>query len=262
MENLSLENLLISRHYVEGYQPPEENVLLRIRNEIIGSAGNFIVLSGLPKSGKSTFLNAIISSYFVGETLNLRLQLIKNKLFFGYFDTESAPYDFYKNINRIKLMSNQTILGNNFNAFNTRQDPALINKLLIEQYISSYPVSVVFVDGLLDLVNNYNDEVESRQLIDWLKLITTKYNILLIGVIHTGKKDNHTLGHFGSMIDRYAQSILEVTKDKEQSTFTLSAKYLRSAPEFEPITIKWNGNRYIECEYIEKENAPIRKSRR
>ena len=42
---------------------------------------------------------------------------------------------------------------------------------------------------------------------------------MLIGVVHTGKKDNNTIGHFGSMIDRYAQSVIEIIKDKENNIF-------------------------------------------
>jgi hypothetical protein len=84
---------------------------------------------------------------------------------------------------------------------------------------------------------NYNDEVESRMLINWLKKITSQANILLIGVVHTGKKDGLTLGHFGSMIDRYCQSVLSVEKDNKEQTFELKGKFLRSDIEFSPIKI-------------------------
>jgi len=88
---------------------------------------------------------------------------------------------------------------------------------------------------------------KSRELVDWLKWITAEYNILLIGVIHLGKKDNHTLGHFGSMIDRYAQSVLEVDKNKEYSVYTLKPKYLRSSADFTPQSIQFNGQYYSAC---------------
>jgi len=266
VKQINYDQLLNSRHYQDGYQPPQENVFFRIRNEIIGSAGNFCVFSGLPKAGKSTFLNAMIASTHVigGNLFGLHLNSDVTRPFIGYFDTESAQYDFYKNIGRIKQMTHRDSLPANFNAFNTRQDPSEINKILVETYIRNYPASIVIIDGFLDLIKNYNDESESRQLIDWLKKITTEFSVLIIGVIHTGKKDNHTLGHFGSMVDRYAQSVLEVTKDKETNTYCLSAKYLRSAPEFDPIYIMWNGSDFVECAIPPpiKENTPSNKGRR
>ena len=97
----------------------------------------------------------------------------------------------------------------------------------------------------LDLLINYNDETESRILINWLKKLTADYNILCIGVVHTGKKDQNTLGHFGSMIDRYSQSVLVVEKDNAKQTFSLSAKYLRSDYGLEPIILQNVGGTLI-----------------
>jgi len=64
MEQHEIVQVLNSRHFIENYEPPHENILLSIENKNIGSAGNFVIISGLPKAGKSTFLNAFISSNF------------------------------------------------------------------------------------------------------------------------------------------------------------------------------------------------------
>lgn len=246
MEQNDIVKVLNSRHFIENYEPPHENILLSIENKNIGSAGNFVIISGLPKAGKSTFLNSFISSNFKKEEI-FGIELITNEKI-GYFDTESNQTDFYNNLKRIKYMAKIKIFPTNFNAYNTRIDSTETNKILIEAYILIHKPKIVFIDGLLDLLNNYNDEKESRELIVWLKKITSEYNILIIGVVHTGKKDNHTLGHFGSMVDRYAQSVLEVVKDKENNIFTLKSKYLRSANDFNDINIMYdeNTNKYIQ----------------
>jgi len=246
MEQHEIVQVLNSRHFIENYEPPHENILLSIENKNIGSAGNFVIISGLPKAGKSTFLNAFISSNFKKEEI-FGIELITDQKI-GYFDTESNQTDFYNNLKRIKYMAKIKTFPVNFNAYNTRIDSTETNKILIEAYILVHQPKIVFIDGLLDLLNNYNDEKESRELIVWLKKITSEYNILIIGVVHTGKKDNHTLGHFGSMVDRYAQSVLEVIKDKENNIFTLKSKYLRSANDFNDINIMYdeNINKYMQ----------------
>ena len=260
------DKLLNDRHYLSGYTPPAEQVLLKIDGHTVGTAGNFVVFSGLPKAGKSTFIHAALASMavFTKQMFKISLTSVPAKPLVGYFDTESAEYDFYKNLTRIRYMMGAEVLPDYFNAFTTRQDSAELNKILIETYIKNYPASVVIIDGLLDLIKNYNDEIESRQLIDWIKAITAQYKVLIIGVIHTGKKDNHTLGHFGSMADRYAQSVLEVVKDRETNTYQLLPKYLRSDKDFDPISIMWNGSGYAECAFPMKEsaNAPSNKGRR
>jgi hypothetical protein len=94
-------------------------------------------------------------------------------------------------------------------------------------------------------------------LIEWLKFLTNEYNVLIIGVVHLGKRDNHTLGHFGSMVDRYAQSVVEVVKDKENDIFMMKAKYLRSSADFNDICIQWNGNKYVEVQ--KPPEAPVKR---
>jgi len=252
--------LLELRHYKPNYQPPEENVILRINGSNCGTLGNFCIISGIPKSGKSTFLNAIIASNFtrIDNIFGIKLNTanIPNKSI-GYFDTESSEYDFYKNLNRIKMIANIDTLPAYFNAFSTRKDGVNEHKAMIETYLYTFRPSVIFTDGLLDLIHNFNDEVESKMLIEWLKFLTNEYNVLIIGVVHLGKRDNHTLGHFGSMVDRYAQSVVEVVKDKENDIFMMKAKYLRSSADFNDICIQWNGNKYVEVQ--KPPDAPIKR---
>lgn len=239
----NLLSLLESVHYRPGYEPPRDQQVFEIEGANIGSLGNFIVFSGLPKAGKSSFLSAVLASACTGQPFyGMSVKLPENRPI-GLFDTESNESDFYSNLGRLRR-----IIGGDLppvlNAFTTRSMDAATNVELINLYVQKWKPAVVVVDGLLDLISNYNDESQSRALVDWLKKTTNDYNTLLIGVIHLGKKDNHTLGHFGSMADRYAQSVLEVVKDKDRGLFTLKSKYLRSASDFPEINLLYNGHTY------------------
>jgi hypothetical protein len=241
-EAIDVQKILESREYKPGYKPPAEDILLTIMGENIGSRGNFVVLSGLPKAGKSTYLGAIIASAYTHyEIFTIKLQGGGN---IGYFDTESSTNDFYNNLYRIRSFAGYIDFPRTFKAYSTRIDPFEMQRALIEKYIELYKPSVLIIDGLLDLIQNYNDERESRALMDWLKYVTASNSMLIIGCIHLGKKDNHTLGHFGSMVDRYAQSVLEIVKDRENNLFLLKPKWLRSAPDFLPIAIQKIGHEY------------------
>jgi KaiC/GvpD/RAD55 family RecA-like ATPase len=242
-------DLLNVRHFVRDYTPPPENVILKIREAHVGSLGNFCCFVGLPKAGKSTFINALIASPYTAfkSLFNISLELPPERPFIAYFDTESALNDFYKNIDRIKYFTQNKAVPFELHAYQLRQDSFDTIRLMIDVYLETHKhTSVVIVDGLLDLLLNFNDEKESRLLIDYLKQITSKYNILLIGVVHTGKKDNNTIGHFGSMIDRYAQSVIEVIKDKENNIFLMKSRLLRSSADFSDVAVMWNGREYIE----------------
>jgi hypothetical protein len=244
-------DLLNVRHFVRDFTPPPENAVLKIRDSLIGSLGNFICFSGLPKAGKSTFINALIASPYTTfkQLFNISLDLPPERPFVAYFDTESSVNDFYRNIDRIKYFTENKQIPINLHAYQLRQDSFDTIRLMLDVYLENNKfTSVVIVDGLLDLLLNFNDEKESRLLIDYLKQLTNKYNVLIIGVVHTGKKDNNTIGHFGSMVDRYAQSVVEVVKDKLNNVFILKSKLLRSSADFNDIAITWNGKEYVEVQ--------------
>ena len=85
--------------------------------------------------------------------------------------------------------------------------------------------------------------------------ITKEFDITLIGVLHTGKGNNETLGHLGSNTDRWANSTLIVEKDKVTKQHILKPKFLRSDSDFDPVAIvnydgKWMQQHYIENEII------------
>jgi len=237
----SYYELIQLRKYDPNYTPSEEQIILQIQNQNIGSIQNFVVLSGLPKSGKSTFTTSIMASSITKQDIwGIQLIPIKDRPKICWFDTESSEYDWYRHVERMKQISNVESIPSFFDMFNTRKDSPEDTKKMIESYLyHNSDCSVIIVDGLLDLCMNYNDEVECRLLVNWLKRITTVYNILFITILHVGKKDGNTLGHLGSNTDRWAQSTLEIKKDAD-AVYELSPKFLRSSAGFENIKIRYD----------------------
>ena len=232
---------LLKRSYLRDYVPNEEQILLKIGGNNVGSLQNYVIISGLPKSGKSTFTTSIVASSFnTYDIFDIKLQTLPERRKVCYIDTESSEHDFYSHMNRIKKIAQLNVLPPTFDAFGLRKDDPSQIKTMIDAYLEyNKDCSVVIIDGLLDLCMNYNDEVECRKVVNWLKHITTVYNLLVIGILHTGKRDGQTLGHLGSNTDRWAQSTLEVKKDLE-GCFELTPRFLRSSKDFDPIKIKYD----------------------
>ena len=248
---IELINQLNTRKYNPLHTPSEEQKTFTIGGKLVGSLGNFIAITGIPKSGKSTYLSAIIASALhPADFFTMKLQTPKDRHKICLFDTESSEYDFYRQINRIKNFCNYNTLPKIFDAYSVREDDCRTVLSYLSLYLEqNNDCSVMVIDGLLDLVINYNDETESRLLIQLLKQLTKKHNVLIITVIHLGKRDLQTVGHLGSASDRYAQSTLIVEKDKDQDCFVLSSKYMRSDADFEPISIKYSHGEYHSYNY-------------
>jgi hypothetical protein len=162
----------------------------------------------------------------------------------AFFDTESSLYDFYRVIERIKYFGLRSNLPEQIDAFNFREDsPKRIREMIVEYLKTNPDCSIIVIDGLLDLVLNYNDEVETRLLTNWFKKITKEFNILMIGVLHLSKSNGESIGHLGSNTDRWSQSSILVEKHKETNQLVMKAKFLRSTDDFDPIALmNFNGN--------------------
>jgi predicted kinase len=255
--------ILQSRKYDRTKAVKQQHITFTIQEKIIAQLGSYCVFTGQAKSGKSTFISATIASAYLPDfqdNFGIKLNLPKDRRRIGYFDTESAEYDFYKQIDKIKYFCLKNSLPKEIDAFNTREDAPKTIRELITEYLKTTPeCSVLVIDGFLDLCFNYNDEVETRLLTNWFKKITKEYNITIIGVLHTGKGSGETLGHLGSNTDRWANSTLIVEKDKQTKQFILKSKFLRSSEDFEPISIQNFDGRWAQVNYIENEIKPAKK---
>jgi len=239
MEHSTILELIQNRAYSNNYQPPKEEIILTIDGRICGTMENIICFTGLPKAGKSSYLTACIASAFTAFPIfDMKINLPKKRNVITYIDTESSQYDFYKGMDRIKGFLQLKAMPKNLHAYHFRDLNQDEIKDCIEYYLNSVPeCSVLIVDGLLDLLLDYNDPTESRHLINWLKKITSQKKIMVIGVVHTGKSNNQTLGTFGSMIDRYCQTVVIVEKNPKENIYELKPKFLRSDADFGSIAI-------------------------
>lgn len=242
--NHDIDRILYDRSYKNGYSPPPAQKMLIINDRLCGCESGIVVFSGLPKAGKSSFLSAAIASAFVPYSIfSIATHLPPKRKHLLLMDTESTEHDFYRQIDRVKKHLGKAEMPKTFHGFMLRDRVANEIKEYTEYYLQLHPeISIVYIDGMLDLLFNYNDVEEGKLLIDWLKRITAQYKILCVGVVHTGKNDGNTLGHFGSMIDRYCESVLLVEKDKKAvpALHTLSSKFMRSDAAIEPITLQNN----------------------
>jgi len=217
---------------------------MTISNRHTGSVENFVTFSGLPKTGKSSFIAGLVASAFVPyEVFSMKIHLPRERKKICYFDTESSDYDFYRQINKIKGFSELSELPPTFNAFQVREDASASIRRMIERYLELNPdCAVIIIDGLLDLLTNYNDERESSLLAKWLKKVTKIYKVLVITVLHQSKSNLSTTGHIGAASDRFAQSTLDIVKDRDKNTYVLSSRFMRSDSDFDPITLmNFNG---------------------
>ena len=248
MHEKNYGEILAARKFDHTATVAPDRIFFTIKDElnddaVIGTAGNFVAITGLPKARKSTIISALVASFITGTPVfNFQLKIHKEKDHIAVFDTEQSPYDFNRSINTIEKLSgySRPDVFTFLDAFLLSQDEPSEILRIIDQYLKITPnCGIIVIDGLLDLIDNMNDEGSSKRLIRILKKWAKRHEILIITVLHLGKKDQNSIGHIGSASDRYAQSTLLVEKTKTGTT-TITGKYLRSSGGFNPIEISWN----------------------
>jgi hypothetical protein len=226
---LNYDQLLLSAAYDPSKPEEPEIVVLRMDNQTIGSLGNFVTLSGLHKHGKGKYISAIAASGINRkEVFGLITRLPENKRRIAYFDTDQGKNGFNKTINLIKQLAETESIPAHFEAYHVRKFEARIIKEVIRHYITTKnDLGLLLIDNIGDLTESFNDDTGSRQLTDFLKNVTDEHNILAVLTLHLGKTTGNTLGHLGSFLDRYSQTVLKTEKNKETRTFILTVEFGR-----------------------------------
>lgn len=240
---ISYAELLNNSRIDDNTPIPDDNIYLVTDQNILGTAGNFVSFTGLPGASKSTIMCALIASHISnGQILGFKtLSNYPDKNRLALFDTEQMGFDLQRKIKIIKRLSGTSKIWDRFDMFSVVEYEGKTIMQLIVTYLKNTPeCAILIIDGLLDVVNGmFNDEKESTKLIRSLRTIAKKFNILIVTVLHLGKKDNLALGHLGSASTRYCQSEIEISKTKEQ-TYKCIAKKTRSCAGFDDIEYKYS----------------------
>lgn len=182
----------------------------------IFALGDIHGLKGKQKSGKSAVLKVCTAALLSGQQFRVKSELTEPVVMF--LDTEQQMADVKLVIDEVKQMSgvNDEYIDQHLFLFTLRRrsyDTLLEDTRLL---IDEYRPQVVFIDGLVDYISSFNDEVLSRQLIHDLLMLCEEYGCAIVNVLHENKalEDQNMRGHLGTVLAQKAGSVLQCQKTK------------------------------------------------
>lgn len=226
-------------------KPANEVLCITINDKKIGSLGNIVTIQGKPKSRKTVFITGMIASFLSGFPVYNMACTLPDGCRMAWIDTEQSKYDLYKCVQFVKKETEYIKLPDFISVYQNRPLNPAENRLFLQKLVASdAKLKIIFIDGLLDFVNDMNNIEECTGLIQEIQQLIFHKDILIITVLHENKGSNFSLGHLGSFLERKSQSVLRVEKTAAGST--LEPVYLRSDLDFAPVGIYWdfNQNRY------------------
>lgn len=184
-------------------------------------SGNIQTLRGAEKTGKSAFGLMLMAAAIKGEFLGIKP--IRRDLRILWIDTEQSIGDVRKKGRAVLSM-----------AETTKQPDGLVVASVINNYckedalkavlqaIDDNAPDFVFLDGIVDLCNDFNSETEGEGIVLQLQRKAAKYNAAILCVIHTNKNDDSARGHLGSALQRKGTEVYQVNKQIGESIATIT----------------------------------------
>ena len=200
---------------------PDPEYLIEIGGVPTMPKGNLVALSAKWKNGK-TFFCDILAAVFLGsrQFASCRSRMETGRVLF--FDTEQAKSDTARIHKTIKAMTPEE-RHNDFRvaclreaAIDTDLDQsATVSRFdLIKRAIVQEHPDMVIIDGIADLIYNYNDVIESQSIVNELAAVANKHNCVIVVVMHQnkGSYDKNMKGHLGTMLSQKCSDVFNVEK--------------------------------------------------
>lgn len=188
----------------------EEKALCYIGKVPLFTMGNISCITGKAKSRKTFFASSICAAIISGNCLGITSEE-KGKVLF--IDTEQGFSHVQKLAKRILFQSglNTGINSHKLVVYALRPLSPEERITAIKQAIESHKPTLVVIDGVRDLILDFNDIRSSAEVTGLLMKLSADYNCHITSVLHQNKADNNMRGHMGSELLNKAEAVLEVS---------------------------------------------------
>lgn len=179
-------------------------------DRILVSRGNLCTITGKAKSYKTFFVSAAVAAFLEDETLSLSGPGGKCL----YIDTEQAA----SHVNKVQRRIYR-LCGWNFDKPSSKLITLSLRELSVKNRLKTTIAAIddmhpdlVIIDGIRDLVNDFNNVEESTRIVGRLMALSTQQNCAIITILHQNKADENARGHLGSEICNKSETVLQVKK--------------------------------------------------
>lgn len=174
-----------------------------------------IGIKGRAKMGKSQFEYVLIAVMLAGLSRGSIKPLQANYKVL-LFDTEQSQASLKKCCQRALKYADLPIDKNDVRFIPFFMRPLSIDerKQAIENAVREERPDIIFIDGVRDLLQDFNSLEQSGNLIQWLLHLTAEYGCTIFSVLHQNKAkdDGNMRGHLGTELLNKLTDCFEVSK--------------------------------------------------
>jgi len=232
-----------------------EPVLLEImdglNNTPLFTESNISVIKGHSGVRKTTLISILIGSLLKkGMTYNKLRSYYKDVRPVIVIDTEQGDWHAqrtYKSI--LGGLDNDNFYYYTISALKSKE-----RAKFVEYIAMKLNPCMIVIDGIRDLILNFNDIGESQELIDLILNIKSKHNCHIVNIIHLNKSDGNSKGHLGAFLQEKSETVMNVCfTDTPGYSNVICEKKRGYAPfkDFEITNMRGYGEIFTKTSHIE-----------
>lgn len=204
--------------FTEPYTPPR--FTLRRFDVPFANVGELHIISGKPGNGKTGLMSQLMATLLCGKFGNIEYALseVRPHPRVLYIDTEQGKDDTIAVKNRVCSLAglpyDQPLEQFKILRLHDTEEAKERWAKTLKAIWQCQPTDI-FLDGLLDIVKDYNDQVECQPIIRKCMMTATHYDASLWTVLHENPMVDKLVGTLGSIAQRKVAEIFTVIKVKQ-----------------------------------------------
>lgn len=209
--------------FTEAYTPPRYTLE---RNGVpFANIGELHVVSGKAGHGKTNLMSQFMATLLCGQLGNTKYREGVKEAVILYIDTEQGKDDTIAIKNRVCSLAGMPYDQpmQRFRILRLRDTEEAVErwrKILKAVWIVTRDMRQdqclhLFLDGLLDIVEDYNDQTECQPIIRKCMMLATHYDTSMWLVLHENPMVDKLVGTLGSITQRKVSEIFTVRKHKQ-----------------------------------------------
>lgn len=192
--------------------------------------GDIAAIKAKSKNGKTYLASIFGASVHGSDAFGMQSQVRGSTVL--YFDTEQNERNTARVLRRMNALCgyDTKVTKQELRAYSIRRIDTASRWAYITEQVNMRIPSVIIIDGIVDLVKDFNDPIESKEFVSNLLKFAQERDISIICILHTNKakEDNNMRGHLGTILEQKAADIFEVVRNG--STFTVKESECRNQP--------------------------------
>jgi len=216
----------------------------------IFTEGNISVIKGHSGVRKTTLNSILIGSTLVkGNSDGILYSEYKSDRPIIFFDTEQGDWSAQKTYQSItSKRKTDLFMYYTISDLNSKQ-----RAKFVENRANVLNPCMIVIDGIRDLLLDFNNIGESQELIDMILGIKSRNKCHILNIIHLNKGDGKSKGHLGAFLQEKSETVMNVSFTDSPGYSVVNCEKKRGYAPFKDFEIT-NINGYGEISLNKSEN--------